>query len=98
MRTLPTELPVAATRPLDVLLPPAPARVDAPVQEVHDPAAFAWDEVALAVADSGDRGVVAAAVAGAARHLGFSEPAADTPLVVLQRLYGRLHRAAVAGW
>jgi hypothetical protein len=92
VRTLPTDIPLAATRPLSADRPAVLAARDAAA------ASFDWDATALLVAGSGDRRVVAAAVATAAHLLGFSSPDADAPLVVLQRTFGRLHRATVQGW
>jgi hypothetical protein len=92
VRTLPTDIPLAATRPLSADRPAALAARDAAA------ASFDWDATALQVAGSCDRQVVAAALATAAHLLGFSNPATDAPLVVLQRTFGRLHRAAVQGW
>ncbi len=92
MRTFPTDLPLAATRPLSADRPAALAARDAAA------ASFDWDATAHQVAGSRDRKAVAATVATAAHLLGFSTPAADAPLVVLQRTFGRLHRAAARGW
>lgn len=104
MRSLSPELPAAATRLLDV--PADAALADVPTTprvavdrlDVPDPLTFAWDAHATTVSGARDAVVVAATVAAAARHLGYSEPAAGTPVVVLQRLFGHLHRAAIAGW
>jgi hypothetical protein len=92
VRTLPTDIPLAATRPLSADRPAALAARGAAA------ASFDWDATAHQVAGSGDREGVAATVATAAHLLGFSIPDADAPLVVLQRTFGRLHRAAVHGW
>lgn len=92
MRTLAPELPVAATRPLGAALAPTP--IPAPAAAALS---FPWDETAQLVAASREEAFVAGAVAAAARHLGVDGPAAGTPVVVLQRVFGRLHRAAVGG-
>lgn len=77
MRSLPTELPAAASRPV-------PTRA-------HD---FDWDAAAHRVAHAEDRRTVVATVATAADALGVAPPAADAPMVVLQRVFGHLHRTA----
>lgn len=86
MRSLAPELPTAGSRPLDDLAsrPKLPADADA------------WSTLAAEIAATSDRAMVADAVAALAAAMEV-EVDLDGDVVVLQRMFGHLHRRALRG-